>query len=265
MSELLTRSISAIGIVGCILSATLAGEGLFRALVILIAAGIFYEWTRAALGRNAALVSAILTATFAWALLRGAPLCLILPGVLLLSVAFPLLAVVTAAPGHNLKRDTIASAGLAYAFIALYHLTSLYSAHGCVFILWIWFTLWITDAGAFLVGKTLGGPKLAPRISPSKTWSGLIGGTALAVMVSALIWFGETGSAREALRLAAATGGLSICAHIGDLLESWAKRYFGVKDLGRLLPGHGGLADRFDSLLFVCWGLLLASAVFSSI
>lgn len=99
--------------------------------------------------------------------------------------------------------------------------------------------VWAGDVGAYLVGRLAGGPRLAPRISPGKTWSGAVGGTFCAILAASLV---IPGHAPEALLL-------SVVAQAGDLLESAIKRYFGVKDSGWLIPGHGGLLDRLDGVL----------------
>lgn len=122
-----------------------------------------------------------------------------------------------------------------------------------------------TDTGAYFTGRTLGGPKIAPAISPSKTWSGLAGGMAAAGIWTGLVALGggyllsalgPTGpSLGEALRtvnvgVAALVGaGLAVVAQAGDFYESWMKRRAGVKDSSRLIPGHGGVFDRVDGLL----------------
>lgn len=122
-----------------------------------------------------------------------------------------------------------------------------------------------TDTGAYFTGRTLGGPKIAPKISPSKTWSGLAGGMAAAGIWAGLVVFsasylvsaiGPTGpSVAAALEVAnlgaAALAGavLAVFAQAGDFYESWLKRRAGVKDSSRLIPGHGGLFDRVDGLL----------------
>ena len=113
-------------------------------------------------------------------------------------------------------------------------------------VLFVLLVVWATDIGAYLVGRMIGGPKLAPRLSPGKTWSGAAGGLAcsLAVGLGAALISGTPFG--PALAVAA---GLSVAAQAGDLLESGMKRHFGVKDSGRLIPGHGGLLDRLDGLL----------------
>lgn len=116
-------------------------------------------------------------------------------------------------------------------------------------IIWIVLGIWATDTGAYVVGRAAGGAKLAPRISPSKTWSGLIGGMAWAAVASAAV--GYAFGLGETILLAVIGAGLAVVGQIGDLLESAAKRSAGVKDSGTLIPGHGGLLDRVDGLIAV--------------
>jgi phosphatidate cytidylyltransferase len=113
-----------------------------------------------------------------------------------------------------------------------------------------------TDVGAYFAGRALGGPKIAPRISPSKTWSGLGGGALLAAATSIALAFGAAGrylvtEPEVIAKLALAGVVIAVVAQIGDFFESWMKRRAGVKDSGTLLPGHGGLFDRLDGLLAV--------------
>ena len=117
---------------------------------------------------------------------------------------------------------------------------------GRVVIFWVFLLVWGTDIGGYFAGKTLGGPKLAPQISPNKTWSGLIGGMILAGLLSQLVW-GIFALTRVELFVASA--GLAVFAQIGDLMESAIKRRFDVKDSGGIIPGHGGVLDRVDGLV----------------
>ncbi len=114
--------------------------------------------------------------------------------------------------------------------------------------------VWASDIGAYLVGRAIGGPRLAPAISPGKTWSGAVGGLAGAAvmgLVVALIHGVRHGVAPELSRAMVVAAGLSVLGQAGDLAESWAKRRLGVKDSGWLIPGHGGLLDRLDAALAV--------------
>jgi phosphatidate cytidylyltransferase len=115
-----------------------------------------------------------------------------------------------------------------------------------------------TDIGAYFAGRTIGGPKIAPRISPSKTWAGLAGGAigaASAIFIFAWNSAGFAGSAGEWLRIVprclAIGAACAVVAQAGDFFESWMKRRAGQKDSGTVLPGHGGLFDRVDGLMAV--------------
>ena len=123
-------------------------------------------------------------------------------------------------------------------------------------VFWLMLVTWATDIFAYFAGRSIGGPKLAPKISPNKTWAGLIGGMAGAAVVGALAaWqFGISAELPDFLWLGAPMG---LLAQLGDLYESRVKRRLGVKDSGTLLPGHGGVLDRLDGLLPVILATLL--------
>ena len=105
-----------------------------------------------------------------------------------------------------------------------------------------------TDTGAYFAGRTFGGPKIAPAISPSKTWSGLFGGMTASALFLSILGHNTEGFA---LWQPLAGAGLAVVAQAGDFFESWMKRRAGVKDSGNLIPGHGGLFDRADGLVAV--------------
>lgn len=106
-----------------------------------------------------------------------------------------------------------------------------------------------TDVGAYFSGRTFGGPKIAPRISPSKTWAGLIGGMLLSAVFASAMARNYAPFAGEYVLLGALAMLLAVVAQAGDFFESWMKRRAGVKDSSNLIPGHGGLLDRMDGLL----------------
>lgn len=119
-------------------------------------------------------------------------------------------------------------------------------------ILYALLIVWITDSGAYLIGRKLGKHKLAPHVSPNKTWEGSIGGSLVSVIVVGLyLVFSPVKFAYSLPIMLLLTVVLSVGGQIGDLIESAFKRHYGVKDSGKILPGHGGILDRFDSLLFV--------------
>ena len=120
-------------------------------------------------------------------------------------------------------------------------------AGGRATLLWLLGVVWATDIGAYAVGRSLGGPRLAPRWSPRKTWTGFVGGTVCAALAGGVTAL--TLGVASTAPLILVSAGLAIVAQFGDLAESLAKRRFGVKDSSGLIPGHGGLLDRVDGLL----------------
>lgn len=126
---------------------------------------------------------------------------------------------------------------------------------GFALVLWVFFIVWATDIGAYFVGRGIGGPKLAPAISPQKTWAGFYGGIAAATVLGGA-WALFAGLRPVVLLLAPL---FAVAAQGGDLFESWMKRRAGIKDSGTWLPGHGGVFDRLDGLLPVA--ILAAIAV----
>jgi CDP-diglyceride synthetase len=123
-------------------------------------------------------------------------------------------------------------------------------AAGLANTLFVLSVVWASDVGAYLVGRLIGGPKLAPAISPGKTWSGAAGGL-LSAPVAGLAVAACFSTGFSPLHVTGLALGFGIISQAGDLLESALKRHFGVKDSGRIIPGHGGLLDRVDALLAV--------------
>jgi phosphatidate cytidylyltransferase len=126
---------------------------------------------------------------------------------------------------------------------------------GVAYTLWTLAIVWATDIGAYFAGRAIGGAKLAPRLSPNKTWAGLFGGMAGALVVGAML--ATVGGLPATCYWLAPL--LAVLAQMGDLFESWLKRKAGVKDSGRLLPGHGGALDRLDGVVPVA--VLVAALV----
>ena len=116
-------------------------------------------------------------------------------------------------------------------------------------LLFLLISVWATDMGAYIAGRLIGGAKLCPPISPNKTWAGLVGGMLLAAVAAyAFSYYRDRGGDAVVAGLFALS--LALVAQMGDLFESWVKRRCGVKDSGGLIPGHGGVLDRIDGLVF---------------
>ena len=133
--------------------------------------------------------------------------------------------------------------GLTYAGASLCSLWFLRDVGGAKAVYVLLAIVWCSDVGAYATGRLIGGRRLAPSVSPGKTWSGAAGGLVAAIIGA----FAVSGTA--SLRAAVFAAMLGIASQLGDLGESAAKRHYKVKDSGRLIPGHGGLLDRLDGLL----------------
>ncbi|MFT8668329.1 MAG: phosphatidate cytidylyltransferase [Liquorilactobacillus hordei] len=139
--------------------------------------------------------------------------------------------------------------GTIYASVGFHYLMQARTV-GISTVFYLLLIVWSTDSGAYMVGRKLGKNKLAPHISPNKTWEGSVGGVIIAMVIAGgfTLLYPQGVSFLSILLI---TLVLSIVGQVGDLVESALKRFYGVKDSGRILPGHGGILDRFDSLLFV--------------
>jgi phosphatidate cytidylyltransferase len=244
------RLLSSVVLVAGTLLGVLAGGWWFGALAVVAASIMAEEWARLAADRAepawllAAAAAAVPSGIAVLALMAGAG-AVALASVLL---AAPLAAGVSALLAPGGRPDRVAGGAL---YVGLPVLAMVWlrndSAGGLSHVLWLLLVVWATDICAYLVGRSVGGPKLAPRISPGKTWSGLLGGVVGAGLVGGLAALvSGSGLARAAVLGAA----LAVVAQAGDLFESALKRRAGVKDSGYLIPGHGGLLDRIDGLVF---------------
>lgn len=157
-----------------------------------------------------------------------------------------------------LTKNRLSLAEISLFFIAVFYVGlgfaqfgTIRETEGLTFIFFILLTIWITDSGAYIIGKSRGKTKLWPSISPKKTVEGMLGGLA-AALVASLVFQGITGYFAHLGHALFNACWVSLAGQLGDLIESGIKRYYGVKDSGTLLPGHGGILDRFDALIFVC-------------
>lgn len=137
-------------------------------------------------------------------------------------------------------------------------------AAGRATLFWLLAVVWASDIGAYAAGRTIGVPRLAPRVSPAKTWAGAVGGLSAAVGASILLgWLmplaGWAPAQPFPALLAAAGAVCSVAGQLGDLAESAFKRRVGAQDSGRLIPGHGGVLDRIDAYAAAAFALMLAT------
>jgi phosphatidate cytidylyltransferase len=121
-------------------------------------------------------------------------------------------------------------------------------ANNLVVILYIFLVVWVADIGAYFAGRAFGKAKLAPRVSPGKSWAGVWGGLAAVALLAIVASLLANAGVAEAMLLVVASLVTGFVSVLGDLLESMLKRFRGIKDSSQLLPGHGGIMDRIDSL-----------------
>ena len=213
-------------------------------LILAIGAAGAWEWARLCGGGTPGLSGAIAIAAVAAAIFAGILGAYAVGGWLAAAGA---MAAILAASHERPSSALWYGAGTAYLGAACLAFLWLRADFDRALVLWLIAVVWATDTGAYLVGRSLGGPKLAPAISPGKTWSGLAGGVGAAALTG-LLAAHLHGHGRVAA-LVAASMVLALVAQVGDLFESSLKRRFGAKDSSNLIPGHGGVLDRVDGIL----------------
>lgn len=257
-SNLQQRVMSAIVLVAVALLLTWAGGVWYRLLCVAIGAAVLYEWLAMMLPREARAHATVLAVVLALVLV------LVLAGTAVIVQLAALLGAVAAGAAHAAyeRRGFWPVAGIAYAGASAIALAALRGADGAglAATLLLFAIVWASDILAYFVGRAIGGPKLAPAISPGKTWSGAIGGTVAGVAagVAVATAFGTWWSFAGVLLLALL---LSVFSQIGDLFESRLKRMFSVKDSSQLIPGHGGVMDRVDGLAAAAFALFVVGAL----
>ncbi len=161
--------------------------------------------------------------------------------------ALPLLAIPTLVglvrPGRPMRLDYAIYSAMIVA--ASYGLVAFREGYGMLWLLWLILVVVVTDIAGYFAGRIFGGPKFWPRFSPKKTWSGTVAGWVAAAIVG-VIFLQISTAGRDLIWISAL---LALASQLGDIAESAIKRRAGVKDSSRLIPGHGGLMDRFDGLL----------------
>ncbi|WP_404933107.1 phosphatidate cytidylyltransferase [Nitratireductor sp. L15S-10] len=257
-SNLQLRIISAVVLGFAVLLITYFGGLPFRLMGAAMAGAIFYEWCAMRPERGASMHT-VLGGT-----LLAAVMTLMVfdqsASMLFLGLAAALF--ILAMHGWASRTGFGMVAGLAYAAaptLALVHLRA-DDRSGLFAILFLFAVVWTTDIMAYFTGRTLGGAKLAPSISPGKTWSGAVGGTVFAVLAGGAFALHES-AAHGTVLIALIALVLAVISQIGDLFESALKRRSGVKDSSNLIPGHGGVMDRVDGLMAAALALYLLAAL----
>ncbi len=251
-SNLFLRVVSALVLAPVVLAAIFYGNPAYDVLMAVLGALMAWEWEKMIHGKESYVaVSLTLMATMVVFLTTTNPVL-----ALLVIAAFAVFLYI------KTGRKLLLSFGAFYIGLPL--LSMMYIAYfsdsgsgdlnySYMYVLWLLFVVWATDIGGYVVGKSVGGPKLAPKISPKKTWSGLLGG----MVFSAAITYGfvitmnhyyQSALAMKFLVISSVL--LAFISQVGDIFESRIKRYLDIKDSSNLIPGHGGIFDRVDGLLF---------------
>ncbi|WP_051228516.1 phosphatidate cytidylyltransferase [Pleomorphomonas oryzae] len=247
-SELALRVLSAVVLAGVTVGALWAGGWIFAALAAVAAVLILREWM--------AMSGPFTFRAAPWALMAFLAVTVMMAreeplqslGFSALVAGALMLARVTEPRVAWLSLGVLYAGVPAIAAVALRGPDRLtFASTGAVAVIFVLAVVWATDTAAYFSGRLIGGPKLAPRFSPKKTWSGAIGGALAGVIAGCVVAALAGVGIGIALALVALL--LSVVGQVGDLAESAMKRHFGVKDSGVLIPGHGGIMDRVDGLV----------------
>jgi phosphatidate cytidylyltransferase len=243
--EVIVRIASAVVLAALALGTAIYSPWTFLVLVMTGAGLIAWEWGRLTRGNGfdgTAFISAVAAGSVAILGSVGRP------DLAAFLAAAAAAAIFYTAPSR--EQGAWSVAGLAYAALPAFALVFLRSDAllGAAAVIYLFAVAWTTDTASYSAGTLIGGAKLAPNISPQKTWSGFSIGALTPALVG--IAFALALKNTSGVKLALVSIGLALACQVGDLVESWVKRRFGVKDMSQLIPGHGGLLDRIDGLLF---------------
>lgn len=256
--ELLQRVISAAVLTAVALAALFVNPWSFLALVTVCSGILLWEWGSATRGNGfdgtTLLQTISVLALVVFMALGRFDLGLVVIGA-------TAVAIVASGRGKGADWSYYALGGLFYVALPALALAWLRGdpKYGLAAVLFLLIVTWTTDTASYVGGRALGGPKLAPKISPKKTWSGFFVGTLTPLLVGYAFAVYLGGTSPWALALVGLV--LAIACQIGDLLESAVKRNLGIKDMSQLIPGHGGLFDRIDSLLLAAVVAALIAAL----
>ena len=260
MGSLMKRTLAALVMLPIVVGVIYAGYPLADMFVLVVGSALAWEWAKLTAKDNHDIyVLSYLLALVASTLILSTPM----------TIAFiSALTVFTWFVAKNEKRRLLITLGVVYISVGVGALLWLYYLIGKYGLLWYIIVVCGVDIGGYIVGSNLKGPKLAPKISPNKTWSGLIGGMLLSAVLSvAFIAIldqvaGQNSEIQDKLIFAAIAAVIAVVAQIGDLIESAIKRKVGVKDSSNLIPGHGGVFDRVDGMIFAAPFTYLFFALF---
>jgi phosphatidate cytidylyltransferase len=252
------RVLSALVLMPAALFAVWLGSPWFAAMlaVVVLAAGA--EWRAiAVIERTGLRMQSIMVPLF---VLVAGEVAGPAAGLLVLVVGLALTIGTFSATWNERNWAVVAHAHLGLAVVAMLYLR-LQPGTGFDLLVFLLVMVWMSDIGGYVAGRLIGGPRLAPRISPNKTWAGAVGAVLFTLATAALMARLAGVPSEPVLGIAFV---LSFATQCGDLFESWIKRHFNVKDSGTLIPGHGGVLDRVDGLLFAAPALALIALLFGT-
>ena len=247
-TELGLRILSAVVLLVIALGISWWGGLPFTLMCIALSVVLFYEWQAMVRQSPFDETEALLTAGFGAILLaslsgiNGGILEWVVPGFLILGLVLEMLS-----RGEEKSDVRWIGLGALYCAIPAIAFPIIRNEGSFVLLMLVLFVVCATDIAAYFSGRQFGGPKLMPLVSPKKTWSGALGGLAGAIVVGLIFQMSVPSFSDGQVWILAAL--LSIVSQVGDLFESWVKRFFNVKDSSQLIPGHGGFLDRMDGLL----------------
>ncbi len=250
LSSLLKRVLSTLVMAPIVIGAIVAGWNTTVILLLLVCSILAWEWSTMVSNKNQTIfaVTYLMTAaaTFSFS-----------------DIFYPLILMIVSslfvwwkAKGETYRQLLVF--GVPYIALGIGAMAWFYTLFGPLATLWLLLAVWSVDIGGYVVGCTVKGPKLAPKISPNKTWSGLLGAMIFAIAVSfAFAYYNIPGYENTYIYYVIFGAALAVVAQAGDLLESKIKRVLNVKDSSNLIPGHGGMFDRIDGLLVTAPVLLI--------
>ena len=242
LNSLLKRTLTALVLVPITISFLYAGYPCVQIMALVFGSMLAWEWANMVPNKNSGFYSIIYTVTLALSIFLGFSISFLV--FLLAAVAL------TWYKSKNEALRNLLVLGLPYVSIGVGAIVWLYDLTGFDVALWLLIVVWSVDIGGYAVGSSVKGPKLAPKISPNKTWSGLLGGMSFSAVASAIFCYLISADA-NVVYYAGLAAIIAVLAQVGDLIESHIKRRLNIKDSSNLIPGHGGVFDRIDGLIFV--------------
>ena len=241
INSLIKRIVTSLILIPIVIGSLFAGYPYVQILAFLVGSLLSWEWAQMVPSVRGAFYAVLYSFVVAVSIFMGpsCPYWIVLFGATALAYY----------KSKDESRRNLLIMGVPYISIGIGSIMWLYELLGFGVVFWFMLVVWFMDIGGFVVGCSLKGPKLAPQISPNKTWSGLIGGLLFSVCIGNLFcWY--MGAGAHLLYYGVLAGVIAFVSQIGDLVESRIKRSLNLKDSSNLIPGHGGIFDRIDGLIF---------------